>query len=127
MATQPILQGYTLPYPEADDGYGETYGMRAVSLETANANLVFQRVTTTGKREFSLSWIAISNTELGTIRSAYDALLSTGGSSNFTAVSGSTYTVTPMPNNPPLVPKYREAPDGARWDVSMRLREVSSV
>ena len=126
MATQPVLQGSTLPYPKADDGYSETYAQRAVSLETANSNLVFQRVTTTGKREFTLAWFAITNTEMGTIRTAYDALLSTGGSSNFTAITGSTYTVTPMPNNPPLTTDYVSAPDGVRWNVTMKLREASS-
>ena len=127
MATQPVLQGSTLAWPKSEGGYEEKYGQRAVSIETANANLVFQRVTTTGKREFALAWAAITAAQLTTIRTAYDALLSTGGTNNFTAPSGSTYTVTPMRDNPPLDYEFLNTPDGGRYNVSMKLREVSST
>jgi hypothetical protein len=126
MATQPVLQGSTLAWP-ADDGYKERYAQRAASLETANGNLVFQRITTAGKREFVLSWKALTSSQLSTIRTAYDALLSTGGSSNFTAPTGSTYTVTPLRDNPALDIEYVHTPDGGRYNVSMQLREVSST
>ena len=126
MATQPVLQGFTLPWPKASDGYGESYARRAVNIETANGNFVFQQVTTTGKREFSLEWVAITDAELATLRSAYDALLSTGGTNNFTGATGSTYTVTPAANNPTLEPRATNTPGGLRWNVSMKLREVSS-
>ena len=127
MATQPILQGSTLPWPAADDGYNESYGQRAIHIETANGNYTFQRVTTTAKREFTLNWSAIADADYTTIKTAYDALLSTGGSNNFTAPTGSTYTVTPAGGNPPLDARYINTPGGARWAVSMRLREVSST
>lgn len=127
MATQPVLQGSTLAWPAAEGGYSETYGQRAVSIETANGNYVFQRVTTTAKREFTLEWRAISNSEYSTIKTAFDAMLSTGGTSNFTAPTGSTYTVTPIANNPPLDAQYINTPGGVRWNVTLRLREASST
>lgn len=124
MATQPVLQGDTLPWPSA---YEEKYGQRAVSFETANANLVFQRITTTAKREFTLTWTAISNADRGTILDAYDALLSTGGTDNFTSIHGDLFTVTPMPGNPPLEGEFLNTPGGGKYNLSMRLREVSST
>jgi hypothetical protein len=127
MATQPVLQGNTLAWPKAEGGYQERYAQRAASLETANGNYVFQRITTAAKREFTLSWAAITAAQLSTIRTAYDALLSTGGSSNFTAPTGSTYTVTPLRDNPPLDIEYVHTPDGGRYNVAMQLREVSST
>jgi len=126
MATQPVLQGSSLPWPTTENGFVEAYGQRAVNIETANGNYVFQRVTTTAKREFTLEWRAVSDSDYTTIKTAFDALLSTGGSNNFTAPTGSTYTVTPTSNNPPLDARYINTPGGARWDVTMRLREVSS-
>ena len=127
MATQPVLQGETLPWPRNPGGYAERRGQRAVSLETANSNLVFQRLTTTAKREFVLVWAAISNSEYATINTAYDLLLSSPTTSNFTAPTGTTYTVTPAQNNPPLDAEYTETPAGGVWDVQMRLREISAA
>lgn len=127
MAVQPVLQGLTLPWPQADDGYSEDYGMRAVSLEMANGNLVFQRITTGAKREFTLSWRAILNADRGTILDAYDLLLSTGGSNNFTSIHGTTYTVTPLPGNPPIKSTFVLLRGGGRYDVTLKLREVSST
>lgn len=126
MATQPTLQGYTLPWPSSDSGYNEGYGQRAVSLEMANGNYAFQRITTAAKREFTIEWVAISDSEYTTVKSAYDALLSTGGSNNFTAPTGSTYTVTPAANNPQLDARYINTPGGVRWSVTMKLRQVST-
>lgn len=127
MATQPVLQGTTLPWPKADGGYEESYAMRAVSVETANGNLVFQRITTSAKREFTLSWQAITNGDRGNILAAYDALLSTGGTNNFTSIHGNTYTVTPLPNNPPIVGEFLNTPGGGKYNVTIKLREVSST
>lgn len=127
MATQPVLQGSTLPWPQTEGGYREDYGQRAVNIETADGNYTFQRVTTAAKREFFMSWTAISDADFTTIKTAYDALLSTGGSNNFTAPTGTTYTVTPVGNNPPLDAQWINSPDAPRWTVTMRLREVSST
>lgn len=101
--------------------------MRAVSVETANGNLVFQRITTSAKREFTLSWQAITNGDRGNILAAYDALLSTGGTNNFTSIHGNTYTVTPLPNNPPIVGEFLNTPGGGKYNVTIKLREVSST
>lgn len=124
MASAPILQGYTLAHVRNPGGYSQRRGQRAVSLEVANSNLVFQRLITTAKAEFSLVWVALTTSEYTTIATAYDALLSAGGSSNFTDPLGSTYTVTPVADNPPLEAEYTETPRGGAWAVAMRLRQV---
>ena len=126
MATQPVLQGDTLPWPKNPGGYVERTGQRAVSLETAGSNLVFQRITTTAKREFTLTWVLLDTSEKNTVNSAYAELLSGPTSSNFTSPAGATYTVTPAPGNPPLEWSYTETPAGAKWETTMRLREISS-
>lgn len=126
MATQPVLQGTTLPWPKNPGGYVERNGQRAVSLETAGANLVFQRITTSVKREFALSWVLVDNSDKNAIDDAYAELLSAPTSSNFTSPAGATYTVTPPPGNPPLEWEYIEMPAGERWSTTMRLREISS-
>jgi len=126
MATQPVLQGTTLAWPKNPGGYAERVGQRAVSLETANSNLVFQRITTAAKREFTLSWVLLDDSEKIAIDSAYAALLSSPASSNFTAPTGSTYTVTPAAGNPPLEWTYTQIQAGAGWETTMRLREISA-
>lgn len=126
MATQPVLQGATLPWPKNPGGFVMRRGERALSLETANANLVFQRITTTAKREFTLSWVALDDSDKNTVDGAYDDLLDSPASSNFTAPNGTTYTVTPAQGNPPLEWEYTEARAGALWATTMRLREISA-
>lgn len=126
MATQPVLQGYTLAWPKNPDGYRETVAQRAVSLETANSNLVFQRITTSVKREFVLTWVLLDDSDKTTVNDAYAALLSSPSSSNFTAPTGTTYTVTPPAGNPPLDWALTIHPAGNRWATTMRLRETSS-
>lgn len=126
MATQPVLQGTTLPWPKNPGGYIERNGQRAVSLEMASANLVFQRITTSVKREFTLSWVLLDDSDKNSIDDAYAELLSAPTSSNFTSPAGGTYTVTPPPGNPPIEWEYLEAPAGAKWSGTMRLREISS-
>ncbi len=101
--------------------------MRAASIELANGNLAFQRITTGAKREFTLSWTAISNGDRGDILEAYDDLLTTGGTNNFTNIHNDTYTVTPMPGNPPLECEFVHAQGGGKYNVTLRLREVSST
>jgi hypothetical protein len=126
MATQPVLQAVTLPWPRNPGGYQERRGQRVVNIETAGSNLVFQRITTSAKREFVLSWVALTGSDYTSINSAYDDLLANPTNNNFTAPTGTTYTVTPAPGNPPLEWTYTETPAGARWEVQMRLREISS-
>lgn len=126
MATQPVLQGDTLPWPKNPDGYQERVGQRAVSLETANSNLVFQRITTAVKREFTLSWVLLDDSDKATVDGAYAELLSAPASSNFTAPTGNTYTVTPSQGNPPLEWAMTLHPAGNRWATTMRLREISA-
>ena len=126
MATQPILQSVTLPWPDSNAGYIEDYGMGAVSIEMANGNYSFQ-ILHGAKRSFALKWTAISDGDWAYVRAAYDALLSTGGANNFTAPTGSLYTVTPDTNNPALEATAINTPGGLRWNVSMRLREVRVI
>lgn len=126
MATQPVLQGTTLPWPRNPGGVAERSGPRAVSSLTAGGNLVFQRLTSSVRREFSLTWTNLTNTQYGTLRTAYAALLGTGGSNNYTHTDGSTYTVTPLDGCPPLEASYVETPAGGGWDVTMRLREATN-
>lgn len=126
MATQPILQSITLPWPKNPDGYQERRGQRAITLETAGSNLVFQRITTTAKREFVLSWVALSDGDYDDVNDAYDDLLNNPTTTNFTSPTGDTYTVTPAQGNPALEWEYINTPGGNRWSTSMRLREISS-
>lgn len=124
MATQPILQGTTLPWPSE---YEEKYGIRAASLELANGNLAFQRITTSAKREFHISWDIVSNGDRGDILAAYDNLLAVGGTNNFTSIHNDTFTVTPLPGNPPIDSTFINAPGGGKYKLSIKLREVSST
>lgn len=126
MATQPILQAITLPYPQNPGGYIERRAQRAVTLTTAGANLVFQRITTAAKREFVLTWVALTDAEYDDVNDAYDDLLVAPTNNNFVSPAGDTYTVTPAEGNPPLEWQYTETPRGAAWSTQMRLREISS-
>lgn len=124
MASAPILQGTTLAQVRNPGGYAQRRGYRAASLETAGAALVFQRLNTFSKTEFTLSWVALTPTQYSDIVTAYDAVLATGGSGNFTDPLGVAYTVTTMPGHPALEAEYIETPRGGAWAVSMRLRQV---
>lgn len=128
MATQPILQDIPLPYPRNPEGFSQQGGHRVVGQLLANGNLFFQRITLTNPRYiFTLAWVFISDGDYDTIVTAYNDLIESPFSSNFTSPAGNTYTVTPMENTPPLEAVYTETPLGGLWNVTMRLREISNT
>lgn len=125
MATQPTLQGVTLPWPKNPGGYSELRGTRATSVLTAGGNLIFQRLSTSDKVEFILSWVNLTDDQMEDVLGAYSLLLSTGGSNNFLSPTNTTYTVTPVDGSPPIQLIMTNTPAGNSWDATMRLRQAT--
>lgn len=90
--TQPALGGFTLPWPNLNGGYVERVTYRGGSRRMADGSTVHDLVQASEKREWDISWTALSASEKSTVESAFAAVKD--GTASFTAVSGSTYTVT---------------------------------
>lgn len=89
-AIQPILGGTTMPYPD-QQSYTLTY--RGGTLEMADGSIVHDMVDgSTARHMFQLTWKLLTDTELGTLKTAYATVKDTTAS--FTSVNNVVYTVT---------------------------------
>lgn len=91
MATQPVLGGTTLPWPD-NDGYQENTGYRGAGRIMADGSVVFDVVNTSLKRRFTLTWSTLTASEKATVETAFATVRDS--SASFTAPTGTVYTVT---------------------------------
>jgi hypothetical protein len=123
MATQPVLATKTLPWPQDPDGYSYDYEFRGASRQMADGSLVIDLVQATAKHVFVLKWNGLTDTQLGDIEDAYDAIAA--ASASFTGLDGTTYTV--MRNPEVKFQPTAHAIAGGKaieWSASIGLREV---
>jgi hypothetical protein len=118
---QPVLAGYTLPYPTTYkkavviDGGSERAVNGAVKLSVVNAD---------NRRRWTMAWELITPAEAATLESAWAALRTT--SASFTDVLGNTFTVTREPDQDELELEYQPIRNFTDWAISteMTLLEV---
>ena len=122
--TQPVLAGNTLPYPAAPGGYDESIEYRGGSAEMADGSVVFDLVNATGKHLFVLRWQNITGTQKATVETAYAAIKTSYTSNNFTAPTGTTYTVQRDPGQAKIDWKSEISKGSLVWSGELRLREV---
>jgi len=122
MATQPVLEGTTLAYPY---DYEEQAEFRGASVETADASVYFDLAQTSLKHLFTLRFRGLTTSQRTDIETAYTALKSNYTTSNFTAPTGTTYTVTRDPAQKELRWQAQPVAGGTLyWQTELRLREV---
>jgi len=123
--TQPVLATNNLAHPKSPDGYSETLLYRGASLEMADGTVVWDLVNTDAKHEFTLKWEGLTSAERATIETAFAAIKSSYSASNFTAPTGSSYTVTRHPSQDTLEWQATIiAGNTLRWSTTLKLREV---
>ena len=116
--TQPILGGTTLPHPSE---YKEARLFRGAMVEMADGSAAFDVVNTNAKKLYTLTWKAVTDTNKGTIETAFDAMKT--ASVAFTPPSGAGATTVTRTDKDLAFDVIRAAP-GLRWNVTMELREV---
>ena len=122
--TQPVLASNNLPHP-APDGYRETVEFRGASTEMADGTVVYDLVNSTAKHVFILKWQNLTTTQRGTVETAWAAIKSSYSASNYTAPTGTSYTVTRDPGQRTLDWQAQIVAGGTlRWSGELRLREV---
>lgn len=123
--TQAVLNSINLPYVSKRDGYEESVEYRGYQQTLADGSTATELVSTTVKRRFRLSWVAltedqVTNASTG-ITKAYEGVRS--GTATFTSPVGGSHTVN------------RDGELEIRWystggtptlraDVVMRLKEA---
>ena len=123
--TQPVLEGNTLPYPASPDGYTEELLYRGASQEMADGTIVWDLVNTSVKREFTIKWVGLTSTDKTTVETAFEAIKISYTASNFTAPTGSTYSVTRHPSQDTLRwDSVITAGATLRFGTTIKLREV---
>ena len=125
MAIQaPVLGGTTLAATRADDGYMKTPTVRGGSLVMADGSVRFENVQSGVKYEFKLAWDMLTDSQVSDIITAFNTLLTSYSSNNFTDVQGNTYTVTRYPDQSPEFTPQRVYGAALRWKAELKLREV---
>jgi len=92
------------------------------SVTLANGGLRRDLVNANGKRRWSLSWSALTATQLGTVLTAHAAAVA--GDVTFTSPDGTGYTVNAGPNPVMSWEAYQVAGGALRYRASMELWEV---
>ena len=119
MATQPVLAGYTLPWPK---GYRTQVGYRGGGQEMANGTVVFDLVTTAAKRVIKLEWPLLTDAQRTTVENAFAAIKASTGA--FTSMEGTAMTVSRDPSQNSIEFEAVPTANGVRWRASLSLREV---
>lgn len=120
IATVPSLGGTALPAPKAQD-YTRLY--RGGSLQMANGKTVHDLVDATARHRFTLRFEYISNTQLNTITTAWDAIKN--ATATYVSVRNTSHTVTrPEDGELDVTPVVTVAGD-LKFHVSMELIEDS--
>lgn len=118
-ATAPILGGVTLPNV-GKDGCKETLVYLGGATEMASGAYAFDLFSTSQKRRFDLTWVAMTETQVATILSGWATVRS--ASVAFTPPVGA--AISAVQREGELTLTWYPAPDGPRADVSMKLREL---
>lgn len=122
MPTQPVLATYTLPHPGE---YSDSPVLRGTATEMANGAIHFEIIGAAAlKREFELSWPALTETQKDTVETAWLALATSYASNNFTSPAGDTHTVTRHPDQESLKFESFASQGVLRYKTTLRLREV---
>ena len=123
--TQATLNSINLPYVRKNDGYEETVDYRGYQQTLADGSTATELVSTTVKRRFRLSWVAltedqVTNASTGILK-AYEGIRA--GTATLVSPIGGTHTVN------------RDGELEIRWystggtptlraDVTMKLKEA---
>lgn len=120
MATAPTLGGTTLPYPS---GYRERVGYRGAFSEMADGTVAVDLVNVNAKREFTVTWRAITAANKTTIETAFATVKN--ASATFLAPTNTSYTVTRHPDQAEIeFEAIKQNSTTLRFNVEMRLREA---
>lgn len=123
--SQPVLATNNLPHPAGPSGYDEQLEFRGAPSEMADGSVMFDLVNPTGKHLFVLKWENITATQKATVETAWTAIYMSYSANNFTAPTGTTYTVTRDPGQTKI--DWKSTITGAGelvWSGELRLREV---
>ena len=123
--TTPVLGGQTLKDPAVDGGYKEEIIYRGASVTMADGSIKFDLVQATAKHEFTLKWTAMTSAQKTTLETAFATIKTSYSNNNFTAPTGTQYTVTRHDSQGTL--KWDSdiiAGNTLRWGTSLKLREV---
>lgn len=117
----PILASQTLAVPT---GYRRVRTFRGGQQMMADGTLSTDLVNTAAKHVFELSWAMMTDAQLTTLRTAFDAIKDTSGS--YTDVDGTVYSVTLDENGLELDTEMVKIAGAGnyRWRTSLKLRQV---
>ena len=120
MATAPTLGGTTLPSPS---GYRERVGYRGGFTEMADGTLAVDLVNTNAKREFTVTWKGLNDTQKGAVETAFATVKS--ASATFLSPTNVSYTVTRSPDQSEIEwEALKQNSTTLRWNTTMTLREA---
>jgi len=119
--TTATLGGITLPNVQPD-GFREEYGYRGSDREMLSGAMVTDLVTATPKRTFELTWREMTETQVGTLKTAFATV--DDSSAALVTPLGATVTVTRDIGALALDIRWTSRRATARATVTMRLREV---
>jgi hypothetical protein len=120
VATIPVLGAVTLPPPK-EQNYTRLY--RGGTLAMADGSLVHDLVDATARHQFRLRWEFLTNTQLNTVVSAWDAIKNT--TAVYLSIRGTNHTVTRPEDGELAVTPVVTAGGDVKFHVSMELVEVS--
>lgn len=121
----PQINDVDLPSPSATNAPEYKEGYRGNGRIMADGSVVFDWVTASRKKEWTVRWQNISSTDLTTIRTAYDTVAgATASGIKWEPTSGGTFYVTLNPANPGLDVQEVKAKTAIRYNVTLYLREV---
>ena len=120
MATAPTLGGTTLPDPS---GYRERVGYRGAPSEMADGTLAWDLVNVNAKREFTITWKALTAANKTTLETAFATVKS--ASATFLAPTNVSYTVTRHPEQGDIeFEAIKQNSTTLRYNVTLQLREA---
>jgi len=115
----PVLAGQTLADPST---YKRTRAYRGGRQFMADGSMSIDLVSTTAKHAWELAWPALTDTQMGALQTAFDALKDTSGA--YTDIDGTAYTVTLDEGFDTLERTFVRAQAGTRWATAIKLRQV---
>lgn len=117
----PVLWGWTLAsLSEFEDGVSYRGGTTTMANGSDVVDLV---ASNSPKRNFLLTWSAVTAAQKGDIRTAYNGTV-VSGSASFTGPDSVTCTVTVADIAEGFTCKARRISSGLRWDITMKLKEL---
>ncbi len=124
---KPQINDVDLPYLSASNAPEYKEGYRGNGRLMADGSVIFDWVTTSRKREWTLRWQKVASSDLETIRTAYNTVAgATSTGIKWEPIGGGTsYQVTLNPSNQELeIQEVKAANWVILYNVTMYLREV---